>query len=159
MLSVLRSQLNARSIQISRPCQHNLLNFITPCTRQQLTRRTLITTREHDRRPQRDKCTTYPDLTRRFGHLAGRSPDKKQEAEKDAQKTAKDLGAETQLSQSEQRRKDWAIIKRLMVNVWPPGDWSVRSRVLLGFGLLVAGKVTTSNGLLRLNHQLNSTGT
>lgn len=59
----------------------------------------------------------------------------------DAAKTAKDLGSEKNLNVADQRRKDWEIVKRLLVNIWPPGDWGVRSRVLLGFGLLVGGKV------------------
>jgi hypothetical protein len=42
---------------------------------------------------------------------------------------------------SEQRRRDWNIVKRLSGNLWPKGDWSTRSRVVLGVGLLVAGKV------------------
>ncbi|KAG1775930.1 P-loop containing nucleoside triphosphate hydrolase protein [Suillus placidus] len=41
----------------------------------------------------------------------------------------------------EQRRKDWIIVKRLMSHVWPKNDWGTRGRVVLGFGLLIAGKV------------------
>jgi ABC transporter ATM len=41
----------------------------------------------------------------------------------------------------EQRRKDWMIVKRLMSHVWPKDDWGTRGRVVLGFGLLIAGKV------------------
>lgn len=45
------------------------------------------------------------------------------------------------ISLAEQRRKDWNIVKRLSGNLWPKNDWSTRSRVLLGVGLLVCGKV------------------
>jgi ABC transporter ATM len=45
------------------------------------------------------------------------------------------------ISTREQRRKDWVIIKRLLVHIWPPNDWGVKGRVLLGLGLLVVGKV------------------
>ncbi|KAL5525591.1 ATM1 [Sanghuangporus baumii] len=84
--------------------------------------------------------------SRNFGHLAGpeKQPASKQktpQSGKDASKTAQDLGAEQHLTNAEQRRKDWAIIKRLLVHIWPPGDWNVRSRVLLGFALLISGKV------------------
>ncbi|KNZ72096.1 Iron-sulfur clusters transporter ATM1, mitochondrial [Termitomyces sp. J132] len=41
----------------------------------------------------------------------------------------------------EQRRIDWTILKRLLVNVWPQNDWKTRGTVLLGFGLLIGGKV------------------
>lgn len=44
-------------------------------------------------------------------------------------------------TQAEQRRTDWRITKRLLVNVWPKNDWKTRWIVLLGFGLLVSSKV------------------
>ena len=44
-------------------------------------------------------------------------------------------------TQSEQRKKDWRIIWKLMENVWPRNDWGTRGRVLFGLSLLVAGKV------------------
>jgi len=40
----------------------------------------------------------------------------------------------------EQRKKDWSIIRKMMEHIWPR-DWGVRSRVVLGLGLLVGGKV------------------
>ncbi|TFY64132.1 hypothetical protein EVJ58_g2833 [Rhodofomes roseus] len=45
------------------------------------------------------------------------------------------------VSQAEQRKKDWSIVKRLVENIWPKNDWSTRGRVLLGFGLLIGGKL------------------
>ncbi|EGO24189.1 hypothetical protein SERLADRAFT_448963 [Serpula lacrymans var. lacrymans S7.9] len=45
------------------------------------------------------------------------------------------------ISQKEQRKRDWSIVKKLMENVWPKNDWSTRGRVILGFGLLISGKV------------------
>lgn len=55
--------------------------------------------------------------------------------------------AERELSTSEQRRNDWAIIKRLLVHIWPRDDWGVRGRVMFGVGLLIAGKVCPRPGL------------
>jgi hypothetical protein len=49
------------------------------------------------------------------------------------------------LPPAEQRLKDWQIIKRLLVNIWPAGDWGVRGRVVAGMGLLVSAKVILSN--------------
>jgi hypothetical protein len=49
--------------------------------------------------------------------------------------------AEREISVREQRRKDWAIIKRLLIHIWPPNDWGVRGRVVFGLGLLLLGKV------------------
>ena len=45
---------------------------------------------------------------------------------------------------AEQRKSDWGITKRLLVNVWPKNDWKTRWTVLLGFGLLVSSKVALS---------------
>lgn len=45
------------------------------------------------------------------------------------------------VTNAEQRQKDWDIIRKLMVNIWPKGEWGVKARVLIGFGFLVAGKV------------------
>ncbi|PPQ75239.1 hypothetical protein CVT24_007670 [Panaeolus cyanescens] len=44
-------------------------------------------------------------------------------------------------TKAEQRRSDWAIIKKLIVNVWPKDDWKTRLTVLLGLALLVSAKV------------------
>lgn len=45
------------------------------------------------------------------------------------------------VSQAEQRRKDWSIVKKLAENIWPKNDWSTRGRVILGLGLLITGKL------------------
>ena len=41
-----------------------------------------------------------------------------------------------------QRQRDIAIIKQLLPNVWPKGDSSTKTRVILAVSLLVAGKVS-----------------
>jgi len=53
-------------------------------------------------------------------------------------------------TQAEQRRSDWSIIKRLMINVWPKNDWKTRWTVILGFALLVSAKVCKSTSILWL---------
>lgn len=55
---------------------------------------------------------------------------------------AKELYSSDVVTAKEQRRNDWNIIRKLMVNVWPKNDWKTRGTVLLGFGLLVTGKVS-----------------
>jgi hypothetical protein len=45
------------------------------------------------------------------------------------------------VSNAEQRRRDWAIVRRLAIHIWPKDDWATRGRVVLGVGLLVCGKV------------------
>jgi hypothetical protein len=45
------------------------------------------------------------------------------------------------ITNAEQRRRDWAIVRRLAVHIWPKSDWGTRGRVVLGVGLLIGGKV------------------
>jgi ATP-binding cassette subfamily B (MDR/TAP) protein 7 len=49
------------------------------------------------------------------------------------------------VSNAEQRRRDWAIVRRLLVHIWPKDDWETRGRVVLGVGLLISGKVRLSS--------------
>lgn len=53
------------------------------------------------------------------------------------------------ISLAQQRKNDWNIIKRLSGNLWPKDDWSTRGRVVVGMGLLVAGKVRLSRPVQR----------
>ncbi|BGP40527.1 Iron-sulfur clusters transporter atm1, mitochondrial [Rhodotorula kratochvilovae] len=54
---------------------------------------------------------------------------------------ATDVGKEETISDKEQSRRDWDIIKKLLPNVWPKNDWGTKTRVLLALGLLVGGKL------------------
>ncbi|KAF8651949.1 hypothetical protein AX16_004592 [Volvariella volvacea WC 439] len=56
-------------------------------------------------------------------------------------RSSENAKSESTPSNAEQRRTDWTIIKKLMVNVWPRGDWKTKGTVLFGFALLVSGKV------------------
>ncbi|KIO26315.1 hypothetical protein M407DRAFT_24402 [Tulasnella calospora MUT 4182] len=68
----------------------------------------------------------------------------KPETTKNPVQAATDIGGTpVQVTQSEQRQADWRILKELSTNIWPKGQWDVKTRVLLALGLLVAGKVTT----------------
>ncbi|TDL20752.1 P-loop containing nucleoside triphosphate hydrolase protein [Rickenella mellea] len=80
--------------------------------------------------------------TRFYQNLAGPPPpkplEKSTKTPQPPQPTEPDLGNRpVHISASEQRKKDWSIIRKLIVNIWPPNDWGVRGRVILGFGLLV----------------------
>ncbi|THV04497.1 P-loop containing nucleoside triphosphate hydrolase protein [Dendrothele bispora CBS 962.96] len=48
---------------------------------------------------------------------------------------------EVQVSAKQERRNNWKIIRQLMINVWPRGDWKTRGTVILGFIFLISGKV------------------
>ncbi|GAA5833241.1 hypothetical protein JCM9279_001465 [Rhodotorula babjevae] len=54
---------------------------------------------------------------------------------------ATDVGRTDDVSDKEQSRRDWDIIKKLLPNVWPKNDWGTKTRVLLALGLLVGGKL------------------
>ncbi|KDE04883.1 iron-sulfur clusters transporter ATM1 [Microbotryum lychnidis-dioicae p1A1 Lamole] len=60
---------------------------------------------------------------------------------KSDQSNTTDVGKTTEISDKEQSRRDWEIIKKLVPNVWPKNDWSTKTRVLLALGLLVGGKL------------------
>jgi ATP-binding cassette subfamily B (MDR/TAP) protein 7 len=47
----------------------------------------------------------------------------------------------SKVSDKQQSLTDWKIIKRLASNIWPKGQWEVKTRVVGALGLLVAGKV------------------
>ncbi|KAM0717788.1 hypothetical protein Q7P37_006120 [Cladosporium fusiforme] len=65
------------------------------------------------------------------------------ESSKKASPTAKGgpLLAEQTVSNKEQRKADWAIIKDMAQYLWPKNDFSTRFRVGLSVGLLVGAKV------------------
>ncbi|KAI0745937.1 P-loop containing nucleoside triphosphate hydrolase protein [Earliella scabrosa] len=55
---------------------------------------------------------------------------------------AQDLGGDAvHVTVSEQRKRDWNIVQKLAENLWPKDDWKTRGRVVLGFGLLISGKL------------------
>jgi len=62
----------------------------------------------------------------------------------------------TSISNAEQRRRDWAIVRRLAVHIWPKGDWGTRGRVVLGVGMLISGKVRHTSALFpHFSHGMN----
>lgn len=62
---------------------------------------------------------------------------------KPAQPSTKDgaLLAEQTVSNKEQRKMDWAIIKDMVQYLWPKNDFNTRFRVSLSLGLLIGAKV------------------
>ena len=60
------------------------------------------------------------------------------------------------ISNAEQRRRDWAIVRRLAVHIWPKNDWGTRGRVVLGVGLLVSGKVRRLSTRARASSMTNT---
>lgn len=53
-----------------------------------------------------------------------------------------DIDQKKAVSEKEQSRKDWEIIKKLVPNIWPKNDWGTKTRVVLAVSLLVGGKVS-----------------
>jgi hypothetical protein len=58
-----------------------------------------------------------------------------------SQKSFDPIGHTGPVTNAEQRKADWFVIRKLMQHVWPRQDWNTRGRVILGFTLLVSGKV------------------
>lgn len=52
-----------------------------------------------------------------------------------------DLNASTAISEKAQNLTDWSIIRRLAGNIWPKGQWEVKTRVVAAVALLIGGKV------------------
>lgn len=85
--------------------------------------------------------STRPSLAyRAFQHLAPKpdSPPTATTAKSTPKNTSEE---EAEPTAKEQRKSDWGIITKLLVNVWPKNDWKTRGTVLLGFALLISGKV------------------
>ncbi|KAI0058799.1 P-loop containing nucleoside triphosphate hydrolase protein [Artomyces pyxidatus] len=90
-------------------------------------------------------------LFRTFGHLAqNQQPPKipqkdnevlKPQAPTQAQSSAGPATEDVNVTNAEQRKRDWSIVRRLAVNIWPKNDWGTRGRVVLGVGLLVSAKL------------------
>ncbi|EIN09945.1 hypothetical protein PUNSTDRAFT_52085 [Punctularia strigosozonata HHB-11173 SS5] len=47
----------------------------------------------------------------------------------------------THVSAAKARHSDWAAIRQLTSHIWPANDWRTRSRVIVGFGLLIGAKL------------------
>jgi hypothetical protein len=50
----------------------------------------------------------------------------------------------SKVSDKQQSLTDWRIIKRLASNIWPKGEWEIKTRVVGALGLLVVGKVSSA---------------
>lgn len=57
---------------------------------------------------------------------------------------ATDVSRTDDVSEKEQTRRDWEIIRTLIPNIWPKDDWKTKTRVLTAVGLLVGGKVSSA---------------
>lgn len=53
-----------------------------------------------------------------------------------------DLSTIAKKTAKEQREADWSILRKLSGHIWPKGDKSTRTRVVLAVALLVGGKVS-----------------
>ncbi|KAF9260043.1 P-loop containing nucleoside triphosphate hydrolase protein [Marasmius fiardii PR-910] len=92
-------------------------------------------------------------VRRLYGHLSQQNPQEAgKKEEKPKEKTpvppnsnpppSSDILSEAApLTQAQERRNNWNVIKRLMENVWPKNDWRTRGTVVLGFVFLFGGKL------------------
>lgn len=84
---------------------------------------------------QRDQVSTKPQPPQ-DAKKAPKSPTKAQSTPQDSTP-----GSKHNPGGKEQRLQDVQIIKRLLPNIWPKGDVSTKTRVLIALSLLVGGKV------------------
>lgn len=52
-----------------------------------------------------------------------------------------ELNKVQEVTDKEQTRRDWEIIKKLIPNIWPKNDFVTKTRVITAISLLVGGKV------------------
>ncbi|KAH9042243.1 iron-sulfur clusters transporter ATM1 [Lactarius pseudohatsudake] len=81
-----------------------------------------------------------PPNSRTFRQLTRQEKSASQSTTTTAPKEATPAAPKVAVSNAVQRRRDWAIVRRLAVHIWPKNDWGTRGRVVLGVGLLVSGK-------------------
>jgi hypothetical protein len=98
----------------------------------------------HHSLPQR---SAVPHRWRPFRHLAAQETKSTPQSSSTAAPVASESPqsptskSNVAITNAEQRRRDWSIIRRLVVHIWPKDDWGTRGRVVLGVGLLIGGKV------------------
>ncbi|GAA5999858.1 hypothetical protein JCM10207_005941 [Rhodosporidiobolus poonsookiae] len=103
-----------------------------PASRQPQTTPTAPKEREHELSEAAGKATQ--------AH-SGPEGHQKEQAVVHDQAGASDVGKESNVSEKEQTRRDWDIVKKLLPNVWPKNDRGTKVRVLVALGLLVGGKL------------------
>lgn len=89
-----------------------------------------------------------PHRWRGFHHLAQQPNSTPQSAAPTKENLQPAQSTVAGITNAEQRRRDWAIVRRLAVHIWPKDDWGTRARVILGVGLLIGGKVRHTSGLM-----------
>ena len=77
----------------------------------------------------------------------GNKPETVSQAKPSGPQNQDPLLAEQTVSNKEQRKADWAIMKDMVQYLWPKNDFGTRWRVGLSVGLLVGAKVTPSFAL------------
>jgi hypothetical protein len=147
-MNILRRAASLHHVRVLRVC----FPFLHPPSTERATWRQAITVRPG---PLTTRAPSYPYIEARrpllalslhrraFNQLAQQQGEKKSPEQptlstKDASSA---VSKAVIISNAEQRRRDWAIVRKLAVHIWPKDDWATRGRVVLGVGLLVCGKV------------------
>lgn len=108
------------------------------------TKRIFVTTPRH-RKSDTARISTVQQQEEANGKEEAKESVKPENVEKakPAQPTMRNdpLLAEQTVSNKEQRKADWAIIKNMAHYLWPKDDFGTRFRVGLSVGLLVGAKV------------------
>ncbi|GAA5979670.1 hypothetical protein JCM5350_003805 [Sporobolomyces pararoseus] len=99
---------------------------------------TTTTTREED---DHDHHLAASKATQPHSGPEGHQKERSKPSTSPSSSSADDINKPRQISDKEQTRKDWDIVKKLLPNVWPKNDWSTKTRVLIAISLLVGGKL------------------
>lgn len=98
-------------------------------------RRVFASTPRHRKDDTRARIVAVQDASAKAENKA---PPKKEATRNDP------LLAEKTVSNTEQRKADWAIIKDMSRYLWPKRDWDTKTRVGLSVALLIGAKVGSS---------------
>lgn len=113
--------------------------------------RVFVTTPRHRKDAQRIQTVQQEAVQQKHPAEESVKPENTKTA-KPAEPASKNdpLLAEQTVSNKEQRKADWAIIKDMAHYLWPKDDFGTRFRVGLSVGLLIGAKVRSIVPLVRL---------
>jgi len=112
------------------------------------TQRIFVTTPRHRKDAQRIQTVQQEAVQQKQPAEESLKPENTTVEKAPAPAKTDPLLAEQNVTNKEQRKADWAIIKDMAHYLWPKDDFGTRFRVGLSVGLLIGAKVRTAFSLL-----------
>lgn len=116
--------------------------------------RVFATTVRH-RKDEAKARTVQHEVAQKTEVAEGVKPESVQKEKPAAPSKQTSLLSEQTVSNKEQRKADWAIIKDMARYLWPKNDFGTRFRVGLSVGLLVGAKVAFPSFVLHTGHRVD----